>query len=38
MMASKRKNDVEDFEDLDEPVANASVHGVISSLSPIKKG
>ena len=38
-MASKRnKEEVEDFEEVDEPLASASVHGVISSLSPIKKG
>lgn len=38
-MASKRKNEeVEDFEAVDKPHASANVHGVISSLSPIKKG
>ncbi len=38
-MASKRvRVEVEDFDGVDEPLANASVHGVISSLSPTKKG
>ena len=37
-MTSKRlREEVEDFEGLDEPVANASVHGMISSASLVKK-
>ena len=30
--------DVVEVESLDEPLSTASVHGVITSLSPIKKG
>ena len=37
----KRKHEeleVEEVESLDEPLSTASIHGIISSLSPIKKG
>ena len=37
----KRKHEeleVDELEALDEPISAASIHGVISSLSPIKKG
>ena len=36
-MACKRKLEVEDFESISEPANNASIHGVVSELSPIKK-
>ena len=38
-MASKRKRaELKDLDSLEEPVSNASVHGVLCSLSPVKKG
>jgi len=37
-MASKHKREVEDFEGVAKPLGSANVHGVISLLSPIKKG
>ena len=37
-MAYKRKLEVDDFESVNEPADSASVHGVISDVSPIKKG
>ena len=38
-MASKRKREeVDDFEGVANPLGSANVHGVISSLSSIKKG
>ena len=36
-MACKRKLEVEDFESINEPVDTASIHGMVSELSPIKK-
>ena len=38
IMACKRKLEVEDFEVVNEPVDIACVHGVLSEVSPIKKG
>ena len=38
---TKRKHvelEVDEVESLEEPISTASIHGVISSLSPIKKG
>ena len=38
-MARKRTiEEVEKLQDLDKPLKNASVHGLVTSLSPIKKG
>ena len=38
-MARKRTiEEVEKLQDLDKPLKNASVHGIVTSLSPIKKG
>lgn len=37
-MACKRKLEVDDFESVNEPADSASVHGVMSDVSPIKKG
>ena len=31
-------SDVHNFEEIEEPVVSASLHGIITSLSPIKKG
>ena len=35
---AKRKLEIEDVEDMKEPVPTASVHGIIQTISPIKKG
>ena len=37
-MATKRAREIEDFDSLEGPVPTASIHGMISSLSPVKKG
>ena len=39
-MARKRRSiyEVEDLDTLDQPIPKAKVHGVITSLSPVKKG
>ena len=33
----KKSEEVDEVESLDEPLSSAHIHGVISSLSPIKK-
>ena len=39
-MAAKRNQvvEVEDLQNLEEPILKASIHGVLTSLSPITKG
>ena len=38
-MASKRQvEEAENFEVMDRPISKANVHGVLTSLSPVKKG
>ena len=35
----KRKHeDIDNIDDVDKPVENATIHDVITSLSPLKKG
>ena len=33
-----RKRDISQLKDLDEPCTNATIHGAVTSISPIKKG
>ena len=35
---TKRKLELEEVDSLEEPVSTASLHAVVSSLSPVKKG
>ena len=35
---TKRKLEIEEVDSLEEPVSTASLHAVVSSLSPVKKG
>ena len=38
-MAKKRSfEEIDNLDDLDKPLANATVHGVVTSVSPVKKG
>ena len=38
-MARKRTHEaIEQIDDVDGPIANTSIHGAITSLSPVKKG
>ena len=37
-MAKRTLEEVENFDNLEKGIASASVHGVLTSLSPVKKG
>ena len=38
-MARKRMHEaIEQIDDVDGPIVNTSIHGAITSLSPVKKG
>ena len=39
-MASRKRHfeEVDNFDAIDKPMSNANVHGIVTSLSPVKKG